>query len=210
MTQKKWDTDSIKRGIDKFYSEHGRYPITPEVDQCDYLPSSRQIQRRFGGMEKLREELGYSVTSYGRGDHRKHISLRTGERGRKAEIVLEKILREKFGEVFVHSERMFGKLKTRVDFYVYSPDGNFGIDVFDTGTMRDLQKNINIKIEKYREFTEPLYFVVANKDFTQFELDEYISKKKKNLLTNMQVCTTNSLVKAIEVMRVYPDPLTTN
>jgi len=76
------------------------------------------------------------------------IATRSNIKGRDTELALEKILREKFGEVFVHTERIFDNSKNRVDFYIYSPSGNIGVDIFYTETMDDLFKNINIKIDK--------------------------------------------------------------
>ena len=147
-----WTVEKIMEGFKKFELEFGRLPTAPEIDKLSYLPSSRQIQRKFGGLEKLREVLGYKDTNFGRGDYRTKIALRVNKKGRESEIELEKLLRNKFGEVFVHTERIFDDSKNRVDFYVYSPDGNFGIDVFYTGTIQDLQKNINLKIDKYLKF----------------------------------------------------------
>lgn len=185
----------------------GRLPIAPEIDKLDYLPSSRQIQRKFGGLEKLRTVLGYQDTHFGKGAYRSEIANRSNTKWRDAEISLEKILREKFQEVFVHTERIFDDSKNRVDFYVYCPDGNFGIDVFYTETMRDLQKNINIKIDKYQKFPHQLFLVVGNNNFEQKELDEYMISKKKALPQNTTITTLKTLFEIIKNKRNYPNPL---
>lgn len=202
-----WTIEKIKEGFERFKIENNRLPTAPEIDQLDYLPSSRQIQRKFGGLEKLRTVLGYQDTHFGKGAYRSEIANRVNTKGRNAEISLEKILRKKFQEVFVHTERIFDDSKNRVDFYVYSPDGNFGIDVFYTETMRDLQKNINIKIDKYQKFPHQLFLVVGNTDFEQKELDEYMISKKKALPQNTTITTLNTLFEIIKNMRSYPDPL---
>ncbi|OHA45886.1 MAG: hypothetical protein A3A80_04405 [Candidatus Terrybacteria bacterium RIFCSPLOWO2_01_FULL_44_24] len=49
--EKYWDLEKIKQGFDLFYKENGRYPTTFDVDDYKYLPSSRQIQRNFGGLK---------------------------------------------------------------------------------------------------------------------------------------------------------------
>lgn len=201
-----WTKEDIREGFERFRIEHGRLPTSPEIDKLDYLPSSRQIQRKFGGLEQLRAILGYKDTHFGKGAFRSEIANRTGTRGRDAELALEKILREKFGEVFVHTERIFDNSKNRVDFYVYSPGGNFGIDIFYTETMRDLQKNINIKIDKYTKFPHKLYFVVGNETFTQTELDDYMAQKRKVLPDNIRIVNLQELAFLIGPMRVYPNP----
>ena len=44
---------SVKNGFEKYYSLNGRYPTALEIDRCEYLPSSRQIQRNWGGVKKI-------------------------------------------------------------------------------------------------------------------------------------------------------------
>lgn len=203
----RWTTEKIRDGFERFQREHGRLPIAPEIDQLDYLPSSRQIQRAFGGLKKLRFALGYKEINFGKGKYRSQIALRTNKKGREVELELEKILRGKFNEVFVHTERIFDNSKNRVDFYVYSPSGNFGIDVFYTDTIRDLQKNINIKIDKYLKFPHQLYLVVANSKFLQEDLDVYSKVKKKKLPSNALVLTMQVLLTLLESKDAYPDPI---
>lgn len=203
----KWSIDKIKEGFERFFSENGRLPITPEIDKLDYLPSSKQLQRRFGGVKELRKILGYKDVDFGSGKHRRKIAIRINKRGRESELDLEKKLREKFGEVFVHTERIFDKSKNRVDFYVYTPSGNFGIDIFYTNTIKDLQKNINLKIDKYHNFTEPLYFVVGNNNFSQSDLDTYLNNKKKAVSDTTKIINLESLYCLIKNMSVYENPL---
>lgn len=201
-----WTIEKVKDGFDRFFQENGRLPIAPEIDRLDYLPSSRQIQRKFGGLEKLRSLLGYQETNFGRGVHRSKIAHRTNKKGREVELEMEKILREKFGEVFVHTERIFDDSKNRVDFYIYTPEGNFGIDVFYTNSMRDLQANINIKIDKYLKFPHQLFLVVANHIFLQSDLNRYSQNKKKELPQNVSILTIDSLLSLIKNKGTYPNP----
>lgn len=201
-----WDIEKIKEGFEKFQIQHGRLPTSPEIDQLEYLPSSRQIQRKFGGLEKLRNLLGYKDTHFGKGKFRGQIANRSNIRGRDTELVLEKILRDKFGEVFVHTEKIFDDSKNRVDFYIYSPDGNFGIDIFYTETMRDLQKNINIKIDKYKNFKESLYFVVGNNNFTQETIDLYNKNKSKKIPPNIGIINLETLLYFIKDKKIYSQP----
>ena len=201
-----WTQEKIREGFERFRVEHDRLPTAPEIDALDYLPSSRQIQRKFGGLEKLRELLGYEDIHFGKGVFRSKIATRSNTKGRDTEIALEKILREKFGEVFVHTERIFDDSKNRVDFYIYSPDGNFGIDVFYTDTMRDLQKNINIKIDKYKNFPHQLFLAVGNGTFLQKDLDDYMGTKRKVLPGNTSIVNLETLNHFIMPKRVYPNP----
>lgn len=202
----KWTIEKIKSGFEQFYKENGRLPTAPEIDSLPYLPSSRQIQRGFGGLERLRKKLGYEQTNFGRGIFRSNIATKSNKQGRDSEIKLEKILKEKFHEVFVHTEKIFDDTKNRVDFYIYSPDGNFGIDIFHTGTMRDLQKNINLKINKYKKFPETLYFVVDSKEFTQEMLDASIKNKIRELPVDTYLKTIDAIIEIIKNKKAYQSP----
>lgn len=202
-----WTIEKIKDGFEKFRREHGRLPIAPEIDRLDYLPSFRQIQRKFGGLETLRSVLGYEETNFGKGKYRSQIAFRTNKKGREVELELEKTLRRKFNEVFVHTERIFDDSKNRVDFFVYSPSGNFGIDVFYTETIQDLQKNINVKIDKYLKFPYQLFLVVANSKFLQDQLDLYSRDKRKKLPPNALILTMETLLIRLDTKEAYPDPI---
>ncbi len=57
-----WTLDDFKIGIDRFYLENGRFPTVSDLDCIDYLPSSRWIQMKFGGLVKVRKDLGYEDT----------------------------------------------------------------------------------------------------------------------------------------------------
>jgi hypothetical protein len=207
MKKEEWDINKIKDGFEKFKLLNGRLPTAPEIDNLDYLPSSRQIQRKFGGLEHLRKLIGYQDAHFGKGLHRSKIAHKSNSRGRGVEIELEKILRKKFGEVFVHTEKIFDNSKNRVDFFIYTPDGNFGVDIFATETIKDLNKNINIKLDKYTNFTDKLYFVVSGTSFSQSEIDQSVSLKKKSLGKNTFVVNLLSLQEIITHMKTYPDPL---
>ncbi len=94
-----------------------------------------------------------------------------------------------------------------VDFFIYSPTGNIGIDVFGTDTMHTLQTNINAKLRKYTGFNEKLFFVVIGGSFTQEELDSYTNKKIRVLSSNMKIINMRTLESLISKMTAYPNPL---
>lgn len=67
--------------MEKYYNEFGRYPTAHDIDLYPYLPSSRQIQRRFGGLPELRKQLGIQITDYTRGRTRSNKAAIIGKRG---------------------------------------------------------------------------------------------------------------------------------
>jgi hypothetical protein len=207
MNHKIWTAEKIKEGFDRFLAETGRLPTAIEVDSLEYLPNRKFIERNFGGIEKLRGQLGYVDTHLGKGKFRSKIALKVGAKGRVEELKIEKLLRDKFGEVFVHTEKIFDDTKNRVDFYVYSPSGNFGVDVFYTETIQNLSGNINIKLNKYGSFKDKLYFVVAGDSISQKDVDKYVLDKTKKLPPNSQIITVKNFESLIRNMQVYLNPL---
>ena len=202
-----WTPEKIKEGFERFQTEFGRLPTAPEIDGLGYLPSSRWIQLKFGGLEALRTLLGYEHSHFGKGNFRSVIANRVGKRGRKVEMALEAILVDSFGEVFVHTEKIFDSSKNRVDFYVYAPQGNFGVEVFYPESIRSMQGNVNGKALKYSTFLNPLYFVVANKSLTQAELDAYARSRIRPLANNIELVTIERLLTRLKSRKAYLDPL---
>jgi hypothetical protein len=187
-----WTEKRIKVGFEKFIDCNGKIPTASEVDAFEHLPSSRYIQKRFGGLEALRTELGYTDIHLGKGDFRSRIAMEAGARGRQIEDDFEIELHSIFTGECVQSEKTFSG-KKRVDFYIKTPKGAFGIDIFYAQTMRTLQSSVNIKMKKYQEFTEPLYLTVANPAITQAQLDNYLVNKKNPLPDSIHLMSYKTL-----------------
>lgn len=204
-----WTLEEVKDGFDRFLEEHGRIPTTPEIDSLDYLPSSRTIQRNWQGVEHLREVLGYDTKTFSTGNFKTNLARSVGVRGREAEDKIEIILIDMFGEVFTHVEKRFrvlevaNKYSLRVDFYVYSPNGNFGVDVFSAGTFRDFEKNVNIKIDKYKYVPCVIYIVDASSNYSQQKIDSYLKTKRKLLPSNCKIYSLDNFMQEISKLPAY-------
>ncbi len=207
MSRILWTEENIKVGFYRFLQENGRLPRAHEIDTLPYLPSSRFIQKKLGGLEELRTRLGFSDTHFGKGTHRSTIAHQVNSRGRDYERKLEKQLHNHFGEVFVHSEKMLVDSKVRVDFYIYSPDGNFAIDIFYASTVRTLQSNVNIKTNKYKLHNIKIYLVSANNSIDQDKLDTYATARISSLPSNILLLTYDLFIKIIKTKRVYTNPV---
>ena len=57
----KWDLNKIRYGLEEFYKLNKRYPLALEIDRYPLLPSSRQVQRKFGGLKELRRFLNDDI-----------------------------------------------------------------------------------------------------------------------------------------------------
>jgi len=178
---------SVKNGFEKYYSLNGRYPTALEIDRCEYLPSSRQIQRNWGGLKKFRELIGLEISDYSSGINRHTIGLVSNNNARNTEIAVRNILINIYGEVFVHEEKKYGKLRNRIDFFIYASN-NFGVEVFNTSNRDTFMRNMYIKMPKYVDFEYPLYYVVTGGNVTQEEIDKSINNFKSSYLRDNHYC----------------------
>jgi hypothetical protein len=201
-----YSVEEIREGFERFFTEHGHYPTAPEVDTCSYLPAAKQIQRRFGGLPALRKQLGFEEINFGIGKFRSAIASSRNKTGFAAERELEKNLITYFGEPFVHIERPIDTTgKRRFDFFVDTAGYQFGVDVFYSGNKRDIQKNVDLKINNYTGTVVPIYFVLANKEIPQELLDEIVhGKTEKPLPQNIKLITWQGFLELIETMRPMP------
>jgi hypothetical protein len=195
----------IEKGFDAFKGEFGRYPTGPEINTYPHLPSCKQLERRFGGLVELRQLLGHEITNFSAGESRSKIAASVGYRGRVAENDLEKILIKRFGLPFVHTERRFSQEnKNRIDFYIFSPSGNFGVDIFYTETARSLWGNIDHKLGRYKDFPreDTLIFACANSAFSQKEIDQIISRHPNKVIRD-HVFALETLLKWVGDRGMY-------
>ncbi len=189
----KWSLDRIKKGFDLFYKEFGHYPTSTEIDNYKNLPSSRQIQRRFGGLPNLRKQLSIGgQLDYTRGQH-------SSERANKINLCANKIEKEvyeylvtKFGVQFVHREFFFNDdRRTRTDFYVYHKTGTFSVDTFYPSTIRNLNHCLNSKLSSYKglEIKYPIIFLMMNESIHEDSIEQLIGNKLNKLRSNQSVMT---------------------
>ena len=59
--------DEVLSALLQLKKELGHEPTAKEIDKCRYIPSSRQLQRRWGGLQKLRGEVGFKVKDHTKG-----------------------------------------------------------------------------------------------------------------------------------------------
>ncbi len=201
----KFTVEKIRAGFDRFYRENGRYPTALEVDSYPHLPSARLFQRRLGGLKQFRKELGHKTTDFGRGENRSGIAATVARRGRLSELELENVLVAQFGEAFVHIEKRFGKQGHRVDFYVYSPSGNFGIDVFWATAIHHVRTITSMKMKAYQSYppSTELYFLCANRDISQKELDAFVANKKYPLSRNIKLISPTTFASIVSLKKPY-------
>lgn len=205
-----WDLATIKSGIDNFIVEYGKMPTSNDFSSTNSLPSARQVQRMFGGLENLRKELGYEEQNFTKGTLRKKIAIEANTRGLDAEDAFEPILIEKFGEPYVHVQKRYYKgSKNRYDFLVYAKNHAFGIDIFTTSRSTYIVNNIRHKVIRYKNAPKELkiYFVLIGGAYTS----EEVAKASESIAElaeypNMSVLNEGDFIKLIEMFEPLAIP----
>lgn len=209
MTNQKWDIESIKSGIVLFQKEYGRLPTAKDFDDVSYLPSARQIQRLHGGMAVLRKTLGYGDIDFTKGDARKIIATKAYSDGLAAEEELEKILVQKFGEPYVHTQKRYGiGSKNRYDFFIYAQNVRFGIDIFTTNRADYIGPNVRHKIHRYVATSSiPIIFMVAGSNYTDKDIHA-ATKGIPSLLkhSHMSLMNETMLLRYIDTLKAFDIP----
>lgn len=206
MAKIKWTLGIIKQGIDRFLQENGHLPTAWDFDKTDYLPSARQIQRSFGGLEALRKNLGIAETNYTKGLLRSSRSTEGMSRGTAAEDELEMALIAKFGEPFVHTQkRYFKDHRNRYDFFIYYKGGVLGVDIFTTSRAEYIGPNIRHKLSKYASIPDdiPIWFVIVS-TLNNADIEKGIASARK--LSSKKNINATTLIHFLEYINQL-DPL---
>jgi len=188
----KWTIDTIKEGFEIFFKEYNRYPTAHEIDSYKHLPSSRQIQRKFGGLPAIRKELKLlGPINFTMGTYSKERARKINRRSHKIEGEVYLYLLNKFGKVFVHREFFFiDDKRTRTDFYIYYKGGTFSVDVFYPENYKNMIGCINSKMRTYKSeimINYPVIFLMMNDEITEEEIEKIIDRKKKPIHKNQKI-----------------------
>lgn len=193
---------NLKKGFLRFYNEYGNYPSALQIDKYPYLPSSRTIQRSWGGLETFRKAIGLEITNYSKGKIRSEKSAFIGIRGFSEENKLEIILQKHFGEVFVHSQKRIGPV--RADFFIYTPKGNFAVDIFCFEDKNCFNSDINIKLKTYKNYPYPVIYLPVNQLYTSKDINNWITNKKNIIPNNQKVFHYDDFLNWIKTIQTYP------
>jgi hypothetical protein len=190
-----WTSEKVRLGFNRFFEENNRYPTTREIDAYQHLPSSKQLQRKYGGVQALRSELNIPITNFCAGATRTEKAKEINQRAEALEISLNKKLRDTFGERNVHRESPISDdRRSRCDFLIFAKDKTASVDIFFASDKHSLLGCINHKLKKYN-LTQAWYetiFVQMNPHTTQADIDDTISRKKTPLPDFIKVMSLDS------------------
>lgn len=176
-----WSLEKLRIGLEKYKEIYHKYPSTLDFDKVDFLPSSRLIQRNYGGIVRLKEELELDcVTDYTRGEYRSKVARKTWNDAIDYECDFYNFLIAKIPEIQVHEHKILRPGHICCDFFIYtSNNGGFAIDIFYAQDLFSLSRVLNIKHKRYCELKILVYFVlVGNESIKQDEIDKIVNNCK--------------------------------
>ena len=203
ISRENWSLENLKDGLQYFFDKNNRYPSVKEVDTFEYLPTGRTIQRTFGGIVELRRVLGLNTSlNFSSGEMRSNTARVADTRARQYEERFYFELISKIPEVRVHEHKIIRPGDTAADFFVYTSDNDgIVIDLFYAVDMHSLAGVVNIKMKKYLNVKQNVYFVlVGNDDISQRQIDEKIYNRKNKLPEHIKVLTEKNFVKSLAIL----------
>lgn len=189
--QDPWTLDQLKAGLAQFELLYKRPPTAYEIDDFPYLPSSRSIQRSYGGLIKLRGELLGESLDFTTGKYRSVKAKQTYSGGKNYERLFYAYLLSVFQDISVHEQKVIRPGEVSCDFFIYlQPNEGVVIDIFYAENMRNLVNIINIKLKRYCLINQETYLVVVgNSGIGSVTLDAKMKNKKLPLPAHITVMT---------------------
>jgi hypothetical protein len=114
--------EEVKKNVIAFIEKNNREPTYVDFDTDPSLPTSRHCQRNFGGLKKLREDMGLSVTDYTKGDIRRKVAEKAFNKSKKDEAVIFNALHEKHDTgVVLEDDKEFIIVSRQYQYQQYIP-----------------------------------------------------------------------------------------
>lgn len=191
-SQIQWTEEQLREGFLSFNSEFGRMPTAHEIDIYPYLPSSRSIQRTFGGLVAVRRKLfPEGVYNYTKGEYRQQIASKTFRRSQDDEENFFYELTKVFHEIAIHEHKIIRPGRVTSDFYIYlNDDKGIVIDLFYAQDIFSLQGVVNIKVKRYKILqNEQIIFVCVGGKVNQNQINAMLLSKKTTIPNNIKIVT---------------------
>jgi hypothetical protein len=187
-----WTKNEILQGLEYFYELNGRYPTAREIDAFIYLPSSRSIQRQFGGLVNLRQDLiPGSHMDFTKGTYRSAKAKESWDRAAQYEEEFYIFLIGHFDSVAVHEHKVMRPGNVSSDFYIYlDEDSGVVIDLFYAKDLFSLSNVVSIKHKRYINLPYETHFIlIGNDNITLQDVQKLMQNKKTPLPSHIAVDT---------------------
>lgn len=185
MTYKQQSKEELISNIHRFIKENGHEPTASDFDKTSYLPTARQIQRRWGGLQHIRTEMGLTTTNHAVGTPRKRSAAKAVAVSKEVEAKYHNLLVAKYHDIDndIVVSRQYSYQQWLPDQETYAniscdtciedrPNKHRTlIDFFSASDERSVYGSVRIKANKLKKHppsfidldtTYDIYFVVVN------------------------------------------------
>lgn len=188
----KWSIEEIQTGFEKFVQEHGHYPTALDIDRYEFLPSSRSIQRSYGGLVSIRRKLfPEEISNYTTGQYRGNVASVTYKRAQDYEEAFYEKLCRYIKPIAVHEHKIIRPGRVACDFFIYIDDkSGICLDLFYAKDIFSLRGVIAYKVSRYSTLSCPVVFVlIGNKTLTQENINEVIGSRNTGVPKHIKIMT---------------------
>jgi hypothetical protein len=202
--------EDYQNAFNKFKDENGRFPSTIDMDNSEYLPTSRTILRKFGSIKVLREMIGLEGLELDMrtGEQKRSLLSILNDNGMKSENILYEELLKHYEPMQIHRQEPYTdmiKNLSRSDFGIYDGDRHFYIDTFVPRHLQSLIGCANLKLNKFKKYNidAEIYLVIANTEMNEawFERKEMEAYRAKDLIKkfppNVKIITFEKCLELI-------------
>ncbi len=190
-----WTYEEIKEGFEEFFKEFNRYPTALEIDAYEYLPSSRSLQRTFGGLVQVRKKLfPDQIHDYTTGEHRSKVASNNFKRAQDYEEAFYDRLAQNFKPLAVHEHKVMRPGRIACDFFLYTNDiEGVCIDLFYAKDAFSLAGVINNKIRRYSVLRCPIIFILLHDgSLSSSILNAQLKNKKLQIPDNITIMNSDT------------------
>ena len=190
-----WSIDQIRAGFVKFYEEHNRYPTALEIDSYEFLPSSRSLQRSYGGLVSIRQKLfPGEILNFTTGEYRSKVASSTFRRAQDYEELFYNKLCGHFDPIAIHEHKVIRPGRVTSDFYIYTNEtSGICLDLFYAKDMFSVAGVINNKVRRYSVLDCLVVFVLLHDgSLSQALLEACIANRRAELPDHIKAVTEES------------------
>lgn len=146
------------KAVHRFIKENDREPTAIDFDTVGYLPSSRTLQRLYGGLPRFRKEVGLKINNFTKGKERTKKAKVSMDDCLKDETELFLDLLKKYTRKNVSSPaRIFQGRGFTADIRLDIDDTIYLIDIFKPNSTHSFKGCVHAKNRKYLLDEESFY-----------------------------------------------------
>lgn len=194
--------EDYRSAFQKFYDLNGYYPTSLDIDVCEYLPSSKTLQRRFKSLVALRNLLNLPQDQIDlRKSPQRILSALSGiTRSYSSENDVYQELLKFYEPLNIHKQSPINdNTQQRCDFVLFeNNERKFFVDVTFPTTIHSVKGCINSKLRRYKKsLPDKDTYIVLMSDHTEEDINRVLKWKKLPIPSNVKIVSFEGFKKLL-------------